>query len=126
MSDFLKVLNERTSAEHVDSATGLESTERFKALALWIRALEGSRWGGGDYQFGWNRKRSVAARVTKVPQCDIFSSARSRVGGPINPIAAITISIAAAMNTNTPATPNFSRMAAMKNELNIADNRLHE
>ncbi len=38
----------------------------------------------------------------------------------------ITISIAVAMNTNTPAVPKVFRMAAMKNEVKIADKRLQE
>ena len=46
--------------------------------------------------------------------------------GPIKPIAAITISIAAAMNAKTPVVPKFFSTPAMANEVKIAENRLQE
>ena len=44
----------------------------------------------------------------------------------MKPITAMTISIAIAMNTNTPVVPNSFRMPAMRNDVKIADKRLQE
>lgn len=59
-------------------------------------------------------------------QPDIASSAMPFVRGPINPIADMTIAIAAAINTNTPAVPNPFNTAAIAKDVKIAENRLHE
>lgn len=57
---------------------------------------------------------------------EIASSAMPFVRGPIRPIAAITIAIAPAMNTNTPAVPKPFSTAAITNDVKIAEKRLHE
>jgi hypothetical protein len=57
---------------------------------------------------------------------EIFSSSMPFVRGPINPIASITISIAHAMNTNTPVVPNRFNTAAIRKAVKMAENRLHE
>jgi hypothetical protein len=57
---------------------------------------------------------------------EISSNARFRVRGPIKPITAITISIAAAMKTNTPVVPKLFRTPAIRNEVKIAEKRLQE
>ena len=46
--------------------------------------------------------------------------------GPIHPITAITISMAAAMNANTPVVPKLFRTPAIRNEVKIAEKRLQE
>lgn len=57
---------------------------------------------------------------------EMVSSAMPLVRGPINPIAAITITIAPAMNANTPNVPNPFSTAAITNDEKIAEKRLHE
>lgn len=59
-------------------------------------------------------------------QREIVSSAMPLVRGPISPIAAITITIAPAMNANTPTVPNPLSTAAITNDEKIAEKRLHE
>src|SRR5471030_814258 len=57
---------------------------------------------------------------------EIFSSSRPFVRGPINPIASMTISIAPPINMNTPVVPNAFNTPAMKNDVKMAEKRLHE
>ena len=59
-------------------------------------------------------------------QFEICSRARLRVRGPINATASNASSIAAAMKTNTPATPECSRTKAITKPVKIAENRLQE
>jgi hypothetical protein len=70
--------------------------------------------------------RHQGCGITRWVHREISSSARFRVRGPIHPITAITISIAAAMNTNTPVVPKFFSTPAMTNEVKIAEKRLQE
>src|SRR6195952_3607693 len=65
-------------------------------------------------------------RRDRTDQCEICSSARSRVFGPINPIASITTIIAPAINMNTPVVPNAFNTPAIKNDVKMAEKRLHE
>ena len=56
-----------------------------------------------------------------------FLPARDSVcAAPIHPITAITISMAAAMNANTPVVPKLFRTPAIRNEVKIAEKRLQE
>lgn len=57
---------------------------------------------------------------------EMVSSAMPLVRGPMNPIAAITITIAPAMNANTPNVPKPFSTAAITNDEKIAEKRLHE
>lgn len=57
---------------------------------------------------------------------EMVSSAMPFVRGPMNPIAAITIAIAPAMNANTPNVPKPFSTAAITNDEKIAEKRLHE
>lgn len=57
---------------------------------------------------------------------EMASSAMPLVRGPMNPIAAITITIAPAMNANTPNVPKPFSTAAITNDEKIAEKRLHE
>lgn len=76
--------------------------------------------------------RNVARRPAACPTpsrnnyFEIASSAMPRVRGPMNPIAAITITIAPAMNANTPNVPKPLSTAAITNDEKIAEKRLHE
>jgi hypothetical protein len=45
---------------------------------------------------------------------------------PLKPITTITMRVAAAMNINTRVVPNYFRMPAMKNYVNIAEKWLKE
>ncbi len=78
------------------------------------------------------------ARIARMPHqpCDtrahradyfeMVSSAMPFVRGPIHPIAAITTTIAPAMNANTPNVPKPRSTAAITNDEKIAEKRLHE
>ena len=59
-------------------------------------------------------------------QFEISSRARLRVRGPMSATASNATSIAAAMKTNTPATPEWPRMKAIMKPVNIAETRLQE
>lgn len=67
-----------------------------------------------------------ATHAPSAAQREIVSSAMPFVRGPISPIAAITITIAPAMNANTPTVPNPLSTAAITNDEKIAEKRLHE
>jgi AcrR family transcriptional regulator len=77
---------------------------------------------GGDA----TRDAGVSAELSHALQREISSSARFRVRGPIHPITAITTSMAAAMNANTPVVPKLFSTPAIKNEVKIAEKRLQE
>jgi len=74
--------------------------------------------------------RSHAVPNTRAPHpplyFEIASSAMPLVRGPMSPIAAITITIAPAMNANTPNVPKPFSTAAITNDEKIAEKRLHE
>lgn len=70
--------------------------------------------------------RALDMRAPSVAYFEMVSSAMPFVRGPMNPIAAITMTIAPAMNANTPNVPKPFSTAAMTNDEKIAENRLHE
>ena len=84
-------------------------------------------WEFGEKKHPYGTQpRHQGCGILRWPHREISSSARFRVRGPIHPITAITISIAAAMNTNTPVVPKFFSTPAMTNEVKIAEKRLQE
>ncbi len=75
------------------------------------------------------QRSAPPGRLPRTPRDNYFeiaSSAMPRVRGPMNPIAAITITIAPAMNANTPNVPKPLSTAAITNDEKIAEKRLHE
>jgi hypothetical protein len=73
----------------------------------------------------WHQAEPHSTSST-IDYLDIFSSSRPFVRGPIRPIASITISIAPAINTNTPVVPKPFSTEAIRNAVKIAEKRLHE
>ncbi len=71
-------------------------------------------------------QRTVRHACAPADHFEMVSSAMPFVRGPINPIAAITITIAPAMNANTPNVPKPRSTAAITNDEKIAEKRLHE
>lgn len=65
-------------------------------------------------------------RAHRADYFEMVSSAMPFVRGPIHPIAAITTTIAPAMNANTPNVPKPRSTAAITNDEKIAEKRLHE
>lgn len=85
----------------------------------------------GDALFPLKPFRTHVAQTTRhacVPAdyFEMVSSAMPFVRGPMNPIAIITITIAPAMNANTPNVPKPFSTAAITNDEKIAEKRLHE
>lgn len=70
--------------------------------------------------------RTVRHACATTGYFEMVSSAMPFVRGPMNPIAAITITIAPAMNANTPNVPKPFSTAAITNDEKIAEKRLHE
>lgn len=70
--------------------------------------------------------RTVRHAYTTAAYFEMASSAMPFVRGPMSPIAAITITIAPAMNANTPNVPKPFSTAAITNDEKIAEKRLHE
>lgn len=75
---------------------------------------------------GTHAARTVRHACTIAGHFEMASSAMPFVRGPMNPIAAITITIAPAMNANTPKVPKPFSTAAITNDEKIAEKRLHE
>ncbi len=71
-------------------------------------------------------RAACGTRDAVVAYFEIASSAMPLVRGPIKPIAAITTTIAPAMNANTPNVPKPFSTAAITNDEKIAEKRLHE
>jgi luciferase-type oxidoreductase len=81
----------------------------------------------GDRRTGGRRVAAISfALIPRRRYVEIFSSSSPFVRGPSKPIASITISIAPAMNTNTPAVPKCFSTAAIMKAVKIAEKRLHE
>lgn len=74
----------------------------------------------------FTRVRHTARERATPVYFEMVSSAMPLVRGPMNPIAAITITIAPAMNANTPNVPKPFSTAAITNDEKIAEKRLHE
>lgn len=70
--------------------------------------------------------RTVRHACITADYFEMASSAMPFVRGPMSPIAAITITIAPAMNANTPKVPKPFSTAAITNDEKIAEKRLHE
>lgn len=75
---------------------------------------------------GTHAARTVRHACTTTGYFEMVSSAMPFVRGPMSPIAAITITIAPAMNANTPKVPKPFSTAAITNDEKIAEKRLHE
>jgi ribosomal protein S9 len=88
--------------------------------------IAASMRGGGAMRSQRSASTHAAARARPAAYFEMVSSAMPFVRGPINPIAAITIAIAPAMNANTPSVPKPFSTAAMTNDEKIAEKRLHE
>ena len=71
-------------------------------------------------------RSACGTRDAVVAYFEMASSAMPLVRGPIKPIAAITITIAPAMNANTPNVPKPFSTPAITNDEKIAEKRLHE
>jgi hypothetical protein len=88
--------------------------------------IAASMRSGGAMRSQRSASTHAAARARPAAYFEMVSSAMPFVRGPINPIAAITIAIAPAMNANTPSVPKPFSTAAMTNDEKIAEKRLHE
>ena len=75
---------------------------------------------------GTHAARTVRHACTITGHFEMASSAMPFVRGPMSPIATITITIAPAMNANTPKVPKPFSTAAITNDEKIAEKRLHE
>ncbi|CAB3769130.1 hypothetical protein LMG29660_06277 [Burkholderia puraquae] len=75
---------------------------------------------------GTHAARTARHACTSTDYFEMVSSAMPFVRGPMSPIAAITITIAPAMNANTPKVPKPFSTAAITNDEKIAEKRLHE
>ncbi len=72
------------------------------------------------------RRTRHSSALASAAYFEMVSSAMPFVRGPMNPIAAITTTIAPAMNANTPNVPKPFSTAAITNDEKIAEKRLHE
>ncbi|AFQ49606.1 hypothetical protein GEM_3213 [Burkholderia cepacia GG4] len=113
---------------------GFAAVLRFVTLCCNSLPLAGSSHGRAAPLTAISRaKRREYARVPHPTRehathsyFEIASSAIPLVRGPMNPIAAITTTIAPAMKANTPNVPKPFSTAAITNDEKIAEKRLHE
>ncbi len=103
------------------------------ALFQLVAACFAAAWQVASLGVSGNSKRRKFTRVPHAARAcatrayfEMASSAMPLVRGPMNPIAAITITIAPAMNANTPNVPKPFSTAAITNDEKIAEKRLHE
>ncbi len=125
----------RADADPQGRTPGLTAVLRFVTLCFNSLPIASRRHGRllrcmfGQHETA-STVRSRAVPNTRAPHpplyFEIASSAMPLVRGPMSPIAAITITIAPAMNANTPNVPKPFSTAAITNDEKIAEKRLHE